>query len=79
MKSTSELMKNWADQSREAAQIDDSVIVERAAGEVSARCHDEEANLRALNLMEARDSDHRVVSDDDLNAVIEEGRRRDGQ
>lgn len=33
------------------AQFDGSVIVERTAGEVSARCHDEEANLLALNLM----------------------------
>ena len=31
--------------------FDGSVIVERTAGEVSARCHDEEANLLALNLM----------------------------
>lgn len=33
------------------AQFDGSVIVERTAGEVSARCHDEEANFLALNLM----------------------------
>lgn len=33
------------------AEFDGSVIVERTAGEVSARCHDEEANLLALNLM----------------------------
>lgn len=33
------------------AQFDGSVIVERTAGEVSARCHDEEANNLALNLM----------------------------
>ncbi|MFL5766849.1 MAG: hypothetical protein ACJ758_03275 [Actinomycetota bacterium] len=33
------------------AQFDGSVIVERTAGEVSARCHDEEANKLALNLM----------------------------
>jgi hypothetical protein len=33
------------------AQIDGSVIAERTAGEVSARCHDEQANLLALNLM----------------------------
>lgn len=187
MQSTSELMKDWADESREAAQIviqkygepdertpsqfvwhrrgpwkriiatavfyehhfpaphidaietvidyrvpperatavaefDGSVIVERTAGEVSARCHDEEANFLALNLMHdivtgvksvqearayyakefadyrrklptpymerlrfapqseaARDPDHRVLSDDDLNAAIEEGQRRDGQ
>jgi hypothetical protein len=31
--------------------FDGSVTVERTAGEVSARCHDEEANLLALNLM----------------------------
>lgn len=35
----------------EIAQFDGSVIVERTAGEVSARCHDEEANFLALNLM----------------------------
>lgn len=33
------------------ARFDGSVIVERTTGEVSARCHDEEANLLALNLM----------------------------
>jgi hypothetical protein len=33
------------------AEFDGSVIVERTAGEVSARCHDEEANQLALNLM----------------------------
>ena len=33
------------------AAFDGSVIAERTAGEVSARCHDEEANLLALNLM----------------------------
>jgi len=32
------------------------VVVERTAGEVSARCHDEQANLLALNLM------HEIVS-----------------
>lgn len=35
----------------ELARFDGSVVVERTAGEVSARCHDEEANLLALNLM----------------------------
>jgi hypothetical protein len=35
----------------ELAEFDGSVIVERTAGEVSARCHDEEANRLALNLM----------------------------
>jgi hypothetical protein len=33
------------------AEFDGSVVVERTAGEVSARCHDEEANMLALNLM----------------------------
>lgn len=33
------------------ARFDGSVIVDRTAGEVSARCHDEQANLLALNLM----------------------------
>jgi hypothetical protein len=32
------------------ADFDGSVIVERTAGEVSARCHDEQANFLALNL-----------------------------
>ncbi|WP_353645049.1 hypothetical protein [Mesorhizobium sp. WSM2239] len=35
----------------ELAEFDGSVIVERTAGEVSARCHDEQANFLALNLM----------------------------
>lgn len=35
----------------ELAKFDGSVIVERTTGEVSARCHDEEANFLALNLM----------------------------
>jgi hypothetical protein len=35
----------------ELATFDGSVIVERTAGEVSARCHDEQANFLALNLM----------------------------
>ncbi|HEV7960927.1 MAG TPA: hypothetical protein VGP57_00160 [Actinoplanes sp.] len=33
------------------ARFDGSVIVERTAGEVSARCHDEQANSLAINLM----------------------------
>lgn len=33
------------------AEFDGSVVIERTAGEVSARCHDEQANLLALNLM----------------------------
>jgi len=35
----------------ELAAFDGSVIVERTAGEVSARCHDEQANFLALNMM----------------------------
>jgi hypothetical protein len=35
----------------ELAEFDGSVIAERTAGEVSARCHDEQANFLALNLM----------------------------
>src|SRR5690349_7916499 len=35
----------------ELARFDGSVITERTSGEVSARCHDEEANFLALNLM----------------------------
>jgi hypothetical protein len=33
------------------ARFDGSVVVERTAGEVSARCHDEQANFLALNLV----------------------------
>lgn len=33
------------------ATFDGSVVVERTAGEVSARCHDEQANFLALNLV----------------------------
>src|SRR5690606_3849355 len=33
------------------AEFDGSVVVERTAGEVSARCHDEQANYLAINLM----------------------------
>ena len=40
-----------AEKFSELAAFDGSVIVERTAGEVSARCHDEEANFLALNLM----------------------------
>lgn len=39
------------DKSSSLAEFDGSVVVERTAGEVSARCHDEEANFLALNLM----------------------------
>jgi hypothetical protein len=39
------------DRFSDLAAFDGSVICERTAGEVSARCHDEEANRLALNLM----------------------------
>jgi hypothetical protein len=39
------------DKFTQLAEFDGSVIVERTAGEVSARCHDEQANFLALNLM----------------------------
>lgn len=101
------------------AEFDGSVVVERTAGEVSARCHDEQANFLALNLMhdivtgaktaqEARDyyakefadyrrklptpymeglrftpgdrgaadPDRRVLSDEDLEKAVEEGKQR---
>ncbi|MEY9214542.1 hypothetical protein NI17_019275 [Thermobifida halotolerans] len=100
------------------ARFDGSVVVERTAGEVSARCHDEQANFLALNLMhdivtglrsaeQARnyyakafldyrrkeptpymdrlqfrpdgntaDPDERVLSDEDLQRAVEEGRRK---
>jgi len=40
------------------AAFDGSVMVERTTGEVSARCHDEQANSLALNLM------HDIVAGD---------------
>lgn len=39
------------DKFTDLAAFDGSVVVERTAGEVSARCHDEQANFLALNLM----------------------------
>lgn len=45
------------------AHFDGSVVVERTAGEVSARCHDEEANNLALNLMHDMVVDGRSVED----------------
>ncbi|TDC79753.1 hypothetical protein [Actinomadura sp. 7K507] len=48
------------------AEFDGSVIAERTAGEVSARCHDEQANFLALNLV------HDIVTGD---KTVEEARR----
>src|SRR5215217_2654304 len=102
------------------AAFDGSVICERTAGEISARCHDEEANRLALNLahdivtgaktvQEARDyyakefldyrrkrptpymenlrftpssggttdPDQRMLSDEDLNRAVEEGKQEE--
>jgi len=39
------------DKFTQLAEFDGSVVAERTAGEVSARCHDEQANFLALNLM----------------------------
>lgn len=102
----------------EIAEFDGSVIVERTVGEVSARCHDEQANFLALNLMhdlvsgeksveeareyyakefidyrrgkptpymeklrfptgagETADPDVSILSDDELEAAVREGRQ----
>jgi hypothetical protein len=45
------------------ARFDGSVITERTAGEVSARCHDEQANFLALNLMHDIVTDARTVEE----------------
>ncbi len=45
------------------AEFDGSVVVERTAGEVSARCHDEQANFLALNLMDDVVQGRRSVED----------------
>lgn len=99
------------------AEYDGSVMVERTTGEVSARCHDEEANTLALNLMhdivtgqktvegarqyyaqefldarrkkptpymdelrfhqgsDAPDPDTRLLSDEELERAVEEGKQ----
>ena len=99
------------------AEFDGSVVVERTAGEISARCHDEQANNLALNLAndivtdamtveeareyyakefldyrrkqptpymdglrfrpdgDTRDADERILSDEDLELAVEEGKR----
>lgn len=45
------------------AAFDGSVIVERTAGELSARCHDEQANFLALNLAHDIVTDQRTVNE----------------
>lgn len=107
------------DKVTELAKFDGSVMVDRTAGEVSARCHDEQANFLALNLMhdivtgaksveqarayyakefadyrrrestpymeglhftppegDTADPDVRVLSDEQLNQAVEEGKRK---
>lgn len=39
------------DKARDVFLFDGSVVINRTEGEVSARCHDEQANFLALNLM----------------------------
>lgn len=39
------------DKTQDLYLFDGSVVIDRTKGEVSARCHDEQANLLALNLM----------------------------
>lgn len=39
------------EKAREVYLFDGSVVINRSKGEVSARCHDEQANFLALNLM----------------------------
>lgn len=69
------------------ADFDGIVIVERTAGEVSARCHDEQANFLALNkptpYMErlrfdapaggTADPDVPIISDEELERAAKEG------
>jgi hypothetical protein len=45
------------------ARFDGSVMVERTTGEVSARCHDEQANSLALNLMHDIVTGRKTVDD----------------
>jgi hypothetical protein len=45
------------------ASYDGSVVVERTAGEVSARCHDEQANFLALNLAHDIVTESRTVEE----------------
>jgi hypothetical protein len=56
----------------ELARFDGSVVVDRTAGEVSARCHDEQANFLALNLMHDVVTGARTVED---AAVLRQGVR----
>lgn len=52
-----------AEMSTPLAQFDGSVMAERTTGEASARCHDEQANSLALNLMHDIVTGHKTVED----------------
>lgn len=52
-----------ADKVGQLAEFDGSVIVERTGGVVSARCHDEQANFLALNLMNDIVTDQKTVEE----------------
>jgi hypothetical protein len=60
------------------ASFDGSVVAERTAGEVSARCHDEQANFLALKPGKggSTDPDTRLLSDAELAAASREGKSR---
>lgn len=45
------------------AEFDGSVVAERTVGEISARCHDEQANFLAINLVHDIVSGERDVAD----------------
>jgi len=45
------------------AEFDGSVMVERTTGELSARCHDEQANMLALNLVDDIVTGKKTVDD----------------
>ena len=60
------------------AAFDGSVMVERTTGELSARCHDEQANMLALNLadelfqIQSRQEGERVEIMEKVAALTEE-------
>jgi len=47
----------------ELTEFDGSVVVNRTRGELSARCHDEEANVLALNLAQEIISEEKTVNE----------------
>lgn len=52
-----------AEKVAELAHFDGSVVVDRTRGELSARCHDEEANNLALNLADEIVAGHKTVQE----------------